>query len=153
MLAAFIVLSTTLYYIFFEVERPGQTDVARIVRYIHWEFLQSAPTVVIVIVCNWTCRQVRLTNTPECQKDFPIIEIPEAVNKKGNNKFFTGNLCREIDPWDSSWKNRFANVRRNQNFFAAVTSSEASFFSGWFFSSRFCTLANGMICVNYKEIS
>ncbi|XP_043285603.1 putative gustatory receptor 28b [Venturia canescens] len=56
-LTAFIILSTTLYYIFFEVERPGETDVAQIFCYIHWEFMQSAPTVVIVIVCNWTCRQ------------------------------------------------------------------------------------------------
>ncbi|XP_043285600.1 putative gustatory receptor 28b [Venturia canescens] len=55
--SAFIVLSTTLYYIFFEVERPGKTNVVQIVSYIHWEFMQSAPTVVIVIICNWTRRQ------------------------------------------------------------------------------------------------
>ncbi|XP_043284088.1 gustatory receptor family protein 3-like [Venturia canescens] len=56
-MVAFIVVSTTLYYIFYEVQRAGPTDLSQIFAYIHWELYHSVPIVMIVIVCNLTSHQ------------------------------------------------------------------------------------------------
>lgn len=57
-MATFIIMSTTLYYIFVEVEREQGTNYTRIGTYIHWEFIHSVPIIVIVAACNWTSYQV-----------------------------------------------------------------------------------------------
>lgn len=59
-IASFIVVSTTLYYIFVEIQREGETLYIRIGSYAHWEFVHISPIIMIVAICNWTSNQVCL---------------------------------------------------------------------------------------------
>ncbi|XP_043284463.1 putative gustatory receptor 28b [Venturia canescens] len=54
---AFVILSTTLYHIFYEVEKKGETNFAQILTHIYWELYHSIPIITIVAVCNFTSLQ------------------------------------------------------------------------------------------------
>ncbi|XP_043283779.1 gustatory receptor 68a-like [Venturia canescens] len=60
-MVAFVILSANMYYIFYEVQRPGETDIPQIISYIQWELFHSVPLIIVVIVSNLTSHQSIVT--------------------------------------------------------------------------------------------
>ncbi|XP_063992967.1 putative gustatory receptor 28b [Diachasmimorpha longicaudata] len=58
---AFFMMSSSLYFIFNEVVREGETDYWQIGTYVAWEITTALPIIVVVIICNLTTNEAALT--------------------------------------------------------------------------------------------
>ncbi|XP_011308152.1 putative gustatory receptor 28b isoform X2 [Fopius arisanus] len=58
---AFIILSSSLYFIFYEVVKPEETNYLSIGSYISWQITTAAPMIATVVICNWTSNQAEHT--------------------------------------------------------------------------------------------
>ncbi|XP_063977233.1 putative gustatory receptor 28b [Diachasmimorpha longicaudata] len=58
---AFVILSSSLYFIFNEVVRPEDTNYLSIGNYICWQITTAVPIIATVIICNWTSNEAEHT--------------------------------------------------------------------------------------------
>ncbi|XP_028981810.1 uncharacterized protein LOC107036263 [Diachasma alloeum] len=58
---AFVILSSSLYFIFNEVVRPEDTNYLSIGNYVCWQITTAVPIIATVIICNWTSNEAEHT--------------------------------------------------------------------------------------------